>query len=373
MPEVARGLEGVVVAESAISKVFGEEGNLVYRGYSIHDLAEHASFEEVAFLLWSGRLPRREELQALTEELANMRAVPQPLLDWIRTSPASDSMAKLRTAVSMLSHYDDESENLDSRVVSQTAKRLTAQMATLTAAIGRAHDNQDAVAADPQLGHAANFLYMLTGSKPDDIATRTFDQALVLHADHGFNASTFSARVTTSTLSDMYSAIVAAIGTLKGASHGGANQRVMEMLLELDASGRSAQEWVRDTLAAGKRIMGFGHRVYKVIDPRAIALRRSSQALSQVCAEDKWFRLSETVAEIVDNAKGLKPNVDFFSASTYFMLGIPAHLYTPIFAVSRVSGWSAHVLEQMGNNRLIRPRSEYTGALQADWIDIDKR
>jgi citrate synthase len=214
---------------------------------------------------------------------------------------------------------------------------------------------------------------MLTGNKPDDVATRTFDQALVLHADHGFNASTFSARVTTSTLSDMYSAIVAAIGTLKGASHGGANQRVMEMLLELDASGQTPQEWVHDRLAAGKRIMGFGHRVYKVIDPRAVALRSSSAALARVSNDDKWFTLSETVEKIVDAAKGLKPNVDFFSASTYYMLGIPTHLFTPIFAVSRISGWSAHVLEQMGNNRLIRPRSDYTGALHADWVGLDER
>jgi len=373
MPEVARGLEGVVVAQSAMSKVFGEEGDLVYRGYSIHDLAAHATFEEVAFLLWNGRLPRRAELQELTQELASMRAVPQPVLEWIRKAPAGDSMAKLRTAVSMLSHYDDQSENLETSAVTQTAKRLTAQMATLTAAIGRAQDGHDTIAPDAQLGHAANFLYMLTGTKPDDIATRTFDQALVLHADHGFNASTFSARVTTSTLSDMYSAIVAAIGTLKGASHGGANQRVMEMLLELDASGKTPEAWVHDALAAGKRIMGFGHRVYKVIDPRAVALRSSSRKLAEVCDDDKWFRLSEEIEKIVDQAKGLKPNVDFFSASTYYMLGIPTHLYTPIFAVSRIVGWSAHVLEQMGNNRLIRPRSEYTGALQANWVDLDQR
>lgn len=373
MADVARGLEGVVVAESALSKVFGEEGRLVYRGYDIHDLAQHASFEEVAYLLWNGRLPDRNELEDCTRQLAAWRAVPQPVLDWIRTAPAGDSMATLRTAVSMLSAWDEDAEKLEDASATRTALRLTARMATLTAAIGRAREDQDAIAPEATLGHAADFLTMLTGRRPDDVAVRTFDQALVLHADHGFNASTFSARVTTSTLSDMVSGVVSALGTLKGASHGGANQRVMEMLLEIDASGRSPQEWVRDALAGGRRIMGFGHRVYKVIDPRATELRRASAQLAQQSNDDKWFRLSEEIERIVDEAKGLKPNVDFFSASTYWMLGIPTHLYTPIFAVSRVAGWTAHVLEQMRNNRLIRPRSDYTGALEAAWVPLDER
>lgn len=373
MPEVARGLEGVVVAESAISKVLGEEGNLIYRGYSIHDLAAHACYEEVVYLLWEGRLPRRGELEEFTGQLAAQRDVAQPVLEWIRSSPADDSMATLRTAVSMLSAYDDQSENLESHVISQTAMRLTAQVATLSAAIARAHDKKPLVAPDAQLGHAANFLYMLTGERPDEVATRTLDQALVLHADHGFNASTFSSRVTTSTLSDFYSAIVSAIGTLKGASHGGANMRVMDMLLEIDASGKAPEDWVAEALAAKKRIMGFGHRVYKVIDPRATALRASSEELARVCNDDKWFRLSEAVEKAVRDAKGLNANVDFFSASTYYMLGIPRHLYTPIFAVSRIAGWTAHVMEQMQNNRLIRPRSDYTGALDATWVPIDQR
>ncbi len=373
MPEVARGLEGVVVGSSSISKVFGDEGNLVYRGVSIHDLAQHASFEEVVFLLWHGRLPRRNELQSLSSRLAEQRAVPEPVLRWLRESPREDSMATLRTAVSMLSGYDADADDLTLDASTRQAERLVSMMATLVAAIGRVRDGRDPVPPKSDLSHSANFLYMLSGDVPDEAATRTLEQALVLHADHGFNASTFSARVTTSTLSDMHSAIVSAVGTLKGASHGGANTRVMQMLLEIESSGDEPDAWVRRALEQRKRIMGFGHRVYKVEDPRATHLRRSSQRLSEATRDGKWFQMSQIIERVVHEQKGLYPNVDFYSASTYYMLGIPTHLYTPIFALSRVAGWTAHVLEQMADNRLMRPRSNYTGPESAPWVPLDER
>lgn len=373
MSEFARGLEGVVVASSSMSKVFGEEGNLVYQGVSIHDLARYSSFEEVVYLLWHGRLPRRSELDAFAARLAAQRGVPEAVLEWIGRAPREDSMAMLRTAVSMLSGHDADSNDSSLEAARRKAERLVASIATLVAAIGRARDGDAPVQPRDDLSHAANFLYMLRGEPPRDEATRTFDQALVLHADHGFNASTFAARVTTSTLSDVHSAIVSAIGTLKGTSHGGANARVMEMLLEIDSSGEAPEDWVRQALGKRQRIMGFGHRVYKVEDPRATYLRQSSEALSQTGGDGKWFRISRAVEQAVRQEKGLYPNVDFYSASTYYMLGIPTPLYTPIFALSRVGGWTAHVLEQMQDNRLIRPRSNYTGPENVTYAPLDAR
>ena len=373
MPDGARGLEGVVVASSSMSKVFGEQGNLVYRGFGIHDLAQHSSFEEVVYLLWHGALPRRDELESFRARLAARRTVPAPVLDWIRGAPREDSMATLRTAVSMLSGYDDDAGDTSPGAARRQSERLVARVATLVAAIGRRRMDAEPLAPDPGLSHAANFLYMLSGARPQDEATRTFDQALVLHADHGFNASTFSARVTASTLSDVHSAIVSAIGTLKGASHGGANTRVMEMLLEIASSGVEPAAWIRAALQKHQRIMGFGHRVYKVEDPRATHLRRASEALSLATGDDTWFRMSQAIEAVVHGEKGLYPNVDFYSASTYYMLGIPTHLFTPIFALSRVAGWTAHVLEQMQDNRLIRPRSNYTGPESATYIALADR
>jgi len=282
-------------------------------------------------------------------------------------------MATLRTAVSMLSGYDADAGDASLDAARRQAERLVATMSTLVAALGRVREGKEPVAPDPQLSHAANFLYMLSGERPGEAAARTFEQALVLHADHGFNASTFSARVTTSTLSDLYSAMVSAIGTLKGASHGGAATRVMEMLLEIQSSDEEPGAWVRRALAEHKRIMGFGHRVYKVEDPRATHLRRSSESLSMATGDATWFDMSQSIERAVHENKGLFPNVDFYAASTYYMLGIPTHLYTPIFAVSRVAGWTAHVLEQMADNRLIRPRSDYTGPLSAPFVPLDAR
>lgn len=373
MTEVSRGLEGVVVGSSSISKVYGDEGNLIYRGIGIHELAAQSSYEEIVFLLWNGRLPRRPELDECAARLAASRQVPEAVLDWIRAAPEEDSMATLRTAVSALSAYDEDAEDTSLLAAERKAYRLVASMATLVAAIGRARDNKPFVPPDPELPHAANFLYMLNGSAPDATSARTFEQALVLHADHGFNASTFTARVTTSTLSDMHSAVVAAIGTLKGASHGGANTRVMQMLLEIDGSAQTAEAWVRDQLAVGRRIMGFGHRVYKVEDPRATHLRQASEALAKLHGDDKWFNMSRRIEQCMREEKGLFPNVDFYSASAYFLLGIPIHLYTPIFALSRISGWTAHILEQMQDNRLIRPRSNYLGPTGIAYVPLAQR
>jgi citrate synthase len=374
MPEVARGLEGVVVAPTSISKVDGEKGALIYRGIDIHELAQNSTFEEVVYLLWNGKLPRREELRDFNELLVEDRAVPPVVLELVRRTPReSDVMATLRTAVSALSAYDPDAEDMSLAANRRKARRLTASMATLVAAIGRARDGHPPVAPDPSLSYAANFLYMFTGKRPDEVATRTFDQALVLHADHGFNASTFAARVTTSTMSDMHSAVVAAIATLKGPLHGGANSRVMQMLLDLDLSERAVESWLNDKFEAKERIMGFGHRVYKVEDPRAVHLRRACEALGKSTGDSKWFDMSRAIETSVQAAKGLYPNVDFYSASTYYMLGIPVELYTAIFAMSRVAGWTAHIMEQLQDNRLIRPRSEYIGERNVAYVPVEAR
>jgi citrate synthase len=374
MSDIARGLEGVVVAPTAISKVDGEKGALIYRGIDIHDLATHSSFEEVAFLLWNGALPRREELGDFAAGLAELRAVPGPVLDLVRRLPRdADVMATLRTATSALSAYDPDAEDPTPEASRRKARRLTASLATLVAAIGRARDGQAPIDPDPARSHAGNFLWMLSGREPDPVAERTFDQALVLHADHGFNASTFAARVTTSTQADLHSAVVSAIGTLKGPLHGGANTRVMQMLLDIQASGKAPETWVREAIEAKQRIMGFGHRVYKVEDPRAVHLRRACKALGTALGELLWYRMSQAVERTVLEAKGLHPNVDFYSASTYWMLGIPMQLYTAIFAMSRIAGWTAHVMEQAQDNRLIRPRSDYVGRRDVSYTPVEAR
>lgn len=374
MQETTRGLEGVVVASTAISKVDGEKGGLIYRGIDIHALAQHSTFEEVTYLLWHGKLPRRAELDAFSARLASMRHVPDDVLEIVARAPrTADPMATLRTAVSALSASDPDAEDLAAEANLRKAHRLTASLATLVAAIGRSQAGAPFVAPDAGRSSAGNFLYMLQGTAPDPVAERTFDQALVLHADHGFNASTFSARVTTSTLSDMHSAVVTAIGTLKGALHGGANTRVMEMLRDIEASGKPPEVWVREALAAGKRVMGFGHRVYKVEDPRALHLRRSCEALGTARKDLAWYRMSQAIEKEMAAAKGLYPNVDFYSASTYDMLGIPMSLYTPIFAMSRVAGWTAHIMEQATDNRLIRPRSNYVGEQLVAYTPIESR
>jgi 2-methylcitrate synthase len=357
------GLEDVVAATSAICYLDGDRGVLAYYGYDIHDLARAVSFEEVCYLLWHGRLPNRAELGDLQSQLAASRALPESVLRLMKQLPASDGMDVLRTMVSVSGHSDPDVNDNSSAANQRKAIRLTAQMASLVATHGRMQAGGGPVQPDPALGHAANFLYMLTGTRPSALATRAFDIALVLHADHELNASTFAARVAAATLTDLHSAIVAAIGTLKGPLHGGANADVMRMLIEIgpDASAERIDEAIRTKLARKIKIPGFGHRVYTTEDPRATHLRRMSKELGEKVGNTRWFEMSQRIESVVKGEKKLNPNVDFYSASTYYTLGIPIDLFTPIFAVSRVSGWTAHCLEQYANNRLIRPRTDYIG------------
>ncbi len=359
-PIRAAGLAGVVAGKSSIAFIDGSRGILRYRGYDIHDLAAHATFEEVAYLLWQGDLPDRVALADFTTLLAGQREVPAEVLRILADAPADAApMALLRTTVSALALHDPEAELATSDANRRKAARLTAQMATLVAAIGRLRQHREPVAPDPALSHAANFLYMLRGERASEREVRALDTALVLHADHGFNASTFAAKVTAATLSDMHSAITSAIGTLKGPLHGGANQRVREMLEQIGSVDR-VTAWVDARLAAGERIMGFGHRVYKVEDPRARHLRAAAESLLDQ-GDPRLLRISERLIEVVQERKPLNVNVDFWSATLYDYLGLPAELYPLIFALSRVSGWTAHVMEQYADNRLIRPRAEYVG------------
>ena len=360
---VKGGLDEVVATSSAICYLDGQQGVLAYRGYDIHELAKWASFEETCFLLWNGRLPNRAELGDLHSELAAARPLPDAILRLMRTLPVGDGMDALRTLTSALAHFEVEPGGTPSQARARTAVRLTAQIASLVATWGRLSAGGGPIAPDPALGHAANFLYMLTGRRPDATATRAFDVALVLHADHELNASTFAGRVTAATLSDLHSAVVAAIGALKGPLHGGANADVMRLLLEIGAESTDdrVEEQIRTRLARKEKIPGFGHRVYRTEDPRATHLRRMSQEIGKRVGNSRWFEMSQRIEALVRAEKKLYANVDFYSASTYYLLSIPIDLFTPIFAVSRISGWTAHFLEQYANNRLIRPRAEYTG------------
>ena len=357
------GLEDVVAATSAICYLDGERGVLAYYGYDIHDLARGASFEEVCYLLWQGRLPNRAELGDLQSQLAAARPLSEPVLRLMKQLPVSDGMDALRTLSSILGHFDPDAADHSAAANYRKAVRLTAQLASLVATHGRLQAGQGPIQPDPALGHAANFLYMLTGTRPDALSTRAFDVALVLHADHELNASTFAGRVAAATLTDLHSAIVGAIGALKGPLHGGANADVMRLLIEIgqDASPDKIDEAIRSRLARKVKIPGFGHRVYRTEDPRATHLRQMSRDLGQRANQPIWFEMSQRIEAVVKAEKKLNANVDFYSASTYHALGIDIDLFTPIFAVSRVSGWTAHVLEQYANNRLIRPRAEYTG------------
>jgi citrate synthase len=356
------GLEDVVAGESAICYLDGDRGVLAYQGYDIHDLAR-ASFEEVCYLLWHGRLPNRAELGDLQSQLAAARPLSEAVLRLMKQLPPSDGMDMLRTLTSALGQYDPEAGDNSLPANYRKAVRLTAQLGSLVATFGRLQAGGGPIQPDPALGHAANFLYMLTGSRPNALSTRAFDVALVLHADHELNASTFAARVTAATLSDLYSATVSAIGALKGPLHGGANAEVMKMLLDLgkDASAERIDDAIRAKFAKKVKIPGFGHRVYRTEDPRATHLRRMSKELGERAGNTRWFEMSQRIEQLVKSEKKLNPNVDFYSASTYYTLGIPIDLFTPIFAVSRVSGWTAHCLEQYANNRLIRPRTDYIG------------
>ena len=357
------GLEDVVAASSAICYLDGDRGVLAYYGYDIHDLARGVSFEEVCYLLWHGRLPNRAELGDLQSQLAAARPLSEPILRLMKQLPASDSMDMLRTLTSALGQYDPEAADNSQAANYRKAVRLTAQLASIVATYGRMQAGGGPIQPDPALGHAANFLYMLTGTRPSALSTHAFDVALVLHADHELNASTFAARVAAATLTDLYSAIVGAIGALKGPLHGGANADVMRLLIEIgpDAPPERIEEAIRGKLAKKIKIPGFGHRVYHTEDPRATHLRRMSKELGERAGNTRWFEMSQRIESLVKAEKKLNPNVDFYSASTYYTLGIPIDLFTPIFAVSRISGWTAHCLEQYANNRLIRPRTDYIG------------
>jgi len=370
------GLEDVVAGTSAICFLDGARGVLAYQGMDIHDLAREATFEETCFLLWHGRLPGRAELGDLQTALAAARRLPEPVLRLMRSLPPAPAMDTLRTLTSALAHHDADVDDRSPQAAARKAVRLTGQLASVVATSGRLAAGGGAIAPDPALGHAANFLYMLTGERPGALATRAFDIALILHADHELNASTFAARVCAATLSDIHSAVVAAIGTLKGPLHGGANADVMRLLLDLgeDASPERVDDAIRAKLARKEKVPGFGHRVYRTEDPRATHLRRMSRELGETTGHPAWYEMSRRIEERVKADKQIDPNVDFYSASVYYTLGIPVDLYTPIFAVSRVAGWTAHILEQYANNRLIRPRAEYIGPpYPQPYVPLDRR
>jgi citrate synthase len=369
----AAGLEGVVAGESEICFIDGEEGILSYRGYNIHTLADNATFEEVIFLLWNGHLPRREELERLKADLVAHREIPQAVVAFLGAVGKSEPMDVLRTAVSMLSLYDPVARDMSPEANATKAVKLMAQTATIVSTFDRLRNGKPVLPGDPNLSLAANFLYTLTGKRPDDLMEHAFDVALTLHADHELNASTFAARVTAATLSDIYSSITSAIGALKGPLHGGANQDVIRMLLQAGTPD-GAVALAKETLAGKRKIPGFGHRVYHTEDPRATHLRALSEELGKRTGHMELYQMSRRVEETVDHEKKLNANVDFYSASTYYSLGIPVDLFTPVFAISRMSGWTAHVLEQYHNNRLIRPRAEYKGnPVGMKWIPLGER
>ncbi len=374
--ELKKGLEGVLVAESALSFIDGDEGELIYRGYSIDDLAREATYEETVYLLWHGHLPDEAELAEYTDAMVGERELDDGVHETVARLAEADEepMAALRTIVSTLSAYDPDADTdpTDEAANFRKARRLTAKIPTALAAFARRRRGDDPVAPREDLGHAANFLYMLNGEEPDDVLAETFDMALVLHADHGLNASTFSAMVTCSTLADVHSGVTAAVGTLSGSLHGGANQDVMEMLKEVDDSGKKPLDWVVDALKNGRRVPGFGHRVYNVKDPRARILSEKSKALGEA-GEMKWYEMSVTIEDYLGEEKGLAPNVDFYSASTYYQMGIPIDIYTPIFAMSRVGGWIGHVIEMFEDNRLIRPRARYVGEKDLEFVPVEER
>jgi citrate synthase len=368
------GLEGVVATSSAICYIDGEKGVLSYCGYNINELATYASFEEVVFLLWNERLPTKAELAALKNKLVAERDLPAEVTTFLKGVPKGASpMDVLRTAVSLLSLYDPLAGDSSTEANGAKAIKLVAQISTLVTSFDQVRNGRAVIPGDPSLGYAANFIYTLTGKKPDQVMERVFDVALILHADHELNASTFAARVTAATLSDIYSAVTSAIGALKGPLHGGANEAVIQMLLKT-ASPEEAVAKVRSDLANKVKIPGFGHRVYQVLDPRAIHLKKLSEELGKSTGQADLYEKSSRVEQVVHELKGLNANVDFYSASCYYSLGIPIDLFTPIFAVSRMSGWTAHILEQYRNNRLIRPRADYIGAEDGQpWVPIEKR
>jgi citrate synthase len=374
--QVARGLEGINVTSTKLCRIDGQKGELVYAGYDIYDLAEHSTFEEVAFLLWNLRLPSNSELQDLRRELVSQRDlddIVERLLKeiWPHVRP----MRTLEIAVEAIGALDPKSSILETDQLKKTAARLTAKMATVVAAYHRLRTNQAVVAPRPDLGHAANFLYMLNGKEPGELEARIFDVALILHAEHEMNASTFSAMVTASTLSDMYSSIASAIGTLKGPLHGGANEAAYKTL-EAIGSEENIAPHIDAMTARGERVMGIGHRIYKTTDPRAVILERLGKELAEQSPDRHYFDLSQKVRDYLAKkleGRPLYPNVDFFSASVYKMLGIPSDLYTPIFAMARIVGWTAHLIEQYADNRLVRPNALYEGASNRKYEPVEAR
>jgi citrate synthase len=361
MAEKTKGLKGIVASYTEISRVDGEDGDLIYRGYHIHDLVENCCFEEVAHLVWDGELPNEDELDHLKRDLAAHRPLSERMTHVLQELPVSaPTMSTLRTCVSMIGLGDPRAEAPDPHTNREMARELGAQIASIVASVHRIRRGQPPVRPEPALSHAGNFLYMLSGKHPDELAEGVFDDCLILHIDHGFNASTFTGRIIASTLSDIYSAVTGAIGALRGPLHGGANQKVMQMLDEIGTADNAADH-IKDLLAQKKKIMGFGHRVYKTEDPRATVLRRWARKLGEETGQTQWPDMQEIIEQVLLDEKGLHCNVDFYSASVYHMLGIPTDLFTPIFAVSRCIGWTAHILEQYASNRIIRPLSNYVG------------
>tara|TARA_B100001248_G_scaffold260334_1_gene248286 strand:- start:12015 stop:13148 length:1134 start_codon:yes stop_codon:yes gene_type:complete len=369
---VDKGLEGVIACSTGISSIV--DATLCYRGYTIEDLAEHSSFEETVFLLWNDRLPTKTELESFQQELRSQMSLPKELLNFLKALPTKDvhPMAWLRSATSALAHFDPEAQASEPEAIQRVATRLTAKMGTLVCAFEAFRNGREPIAPNPEKSIAWNFMHMLSGKEPDPNHVKIFDTCLILHADHELNCSAFSARVTASSLSDVYSTIVSAIGTLKGPLHGGANEQVMLMLKNI-GSVEKAKEWVSNALANKEKIMGFGHRVYKNGDPRAKILRGMSKEMTERSPEPHWFEMSTTIDDTVQKEKGLLPNVDFYSATVYYSMGIPIDIYTPIFATSRVSGWLAHVMEQWKNNRIYRPRGKWVGKEGLRYTAIENR
>jgi citrate synthase len=368
-----KGLEGVVVANTKLSAVRGLKGELIYAGYNIDDLASQVTYEEVVHLLHHGRLPNQAELDEQNEMLRGFRELPQGVIEIIKQLPKDTGpMHAIRTGISALGCWDTSAEEQSLYQQRRQCMRLIAQIPVITAFFHRHRQGLDLIAPDSSLGEAANFLYMISGEKPSDEAVSTLDMCYVLHADHGMNASTFSSRVTIATLSDVYSAITSAVGTLKGPLHGGANEGVIKMLQEIGSLDK-VDAFIDDALAQKKKIMGIGHRVYKVLDPRAPHLKRMAKILSEKLGEPKWIKMSERIAELMLEKKGLNANVDFYSATVYYSLGLPTDLFTPIFAIARTSGWTAQILEQLADNRLIRPGADYVGPEGLKVVPIDQR
>lgn len=375
MPVIAKGLEGIVANSTTLSDVRGEDGILIYAGYNINELAGKVSYEEVVYLLWHGELPNKAQLEALHQELGSQRELPQGVIDFLKSAPKdANPMDVIRTGVSMLGLYDKvPTGEIDPVKNRHRAVSLTAKVGVIAAYYHRARLGKDLPPVRTDLGEAAHFLYLLNGEVPTAEASKTLDVAYVLHADHGMNASTFSARVTIATLSDIYSAVTSAIGTLKGPLHGGANEGVIHMLQEIGDETK-VDGWVETALATKKKVMGIGHRVYKTLDPRAPHLRSMAVQLCEQLGEGKWIRMSERIAELMKERKGLNANVDFYSATVYYSLGLPTDMFTPIFAIARTSGWTAHILEQLVDNRLYRPLSEYVGpAVGKTVVPLDQR